>query len=137
MPYKLSSATIANATIVTTAETTVCSVGPYTYDLPVTGAQSNPGQGVTISASVNITASAAATTATLRVRQGSITGPIVGVGEVTPATASVAQDFSIEVLDVSRVPAQSGGVTYFVTVQFAGSSGNSTVNAVEVDVDGN
>lgn len=137
MPNVLSSATTANTTIVTTAETTVCSVGPFTYDLPVTGPQSNPGQGVTINASVNITASAAATSATLRVRQGSITGPIVGVGTVTPATASVAQNFTTEVLDVSRVPAQSGGVTYFVTVQFAGSSGNATVNAVEVDVRGN
>jgi hypothetical protein len=137
MALKVSSTTIANATVVTTAETTACSVGPVVYDLPVTGAQSNAGQGLTITASINATNSAAATAATLRVRQGSIAGPIVGVAETTPATASVAQDFAIEVLDPSRVSAQSGGVTYYVTIQYAGSTGNATVNAVEVDVAGN
>lgn len=137
MPVKLSSRlSPGTVTVTTTAETTVASVGPFVYDLPVGGAQSNPGQGVTITASINATNSAATTTATLRVRQGSITGPIVGVGLVMPATPSVAQEFFIEEFDTSRVPAQSGGVTYFVTIQYAGASGNSTVNECIVDVAG-
>lgn len=136
MPYALSSNTITTTTITTTAESVLCTIGPYTYDQPATGSATAGGQGVRISASANITASAATTSALLRIRQGSIAGPLVGVAQTTPATASVAQNFAIEVLDTSRVPAQSGGVTYYFTIAMVGASGNSTVNAVEVDVDG-
>jgi hypothetical protein len=107
------------------------------YDLPQpTSGSGAGGQGVTITASINATNSAAATTATLRVRQGSSSGPVVGAALTQPATASVAQEFFIEEFDNSRVPAQAGGVQYVVTIQYAGASGNSTVNECVVDVAG-
>lgn len=127
----------STVTVVTTAETVVATMPAIVYDLPAaTTSGGGGGQGVTITASVNATNSAATTTATLRVRQGTLTGPIVGVGLVMPATASVAQEFFIEEFDNSRVPAQSGGVVYVVTIQYAGASGNSTVNECVVDVAG-
>lgn len=127
----------STVTVVTTAETVVATMPAIVYDLPAaTSSGAGAGQGVTITASINATNSAATTTATLRVRQGTLTGPIVGVGLVQPATPSVAQEFFIEEFDSSRVPAQSGGVVYVVTIQYAGASGNSTVNECVVDVAG-
>jgi len=127
----------ATVTAVTTAETVVTTMPAIVYDLPQpTSGAGAGGQGVTITVSVNATNSAASTTATLRVRQGSLTGPIVGVGLVQPATPSVAQEFFIEEFDNSRVPAQAGGVVYVVTIQYAGASGNSTINECVVDVAG-
>jgi hypothetical protein len=127
----------STVTVVTTAETVVATMPAIVYDLPAASSSgAGAGQGVTITASVNATNSAATTTATLRVRQGTLTGPIVGVGLVQPATPSVAQEFFIEEFDNSRVPAQSGGVVYVVTIQYAGATGNSTVNECVVDVAG-
>lgn len=127
----------STVTVVTTAETVVATMPAIVYDLPAaTSSGAGAGQGVTVTASINATNSAATTTATLRVRQGTLTGPIVGVGLVQPATPSVAQEFFIEEFDNSRVPAQSGGVVYVVTIQYAGASGNSTVNECVVDVAG-
>jgi hypothetical protein len=133
LSFRLSPATV---TVVTTAETVVAQVGPFVYDLPVGGAQSNPGQGVSISADMNVTVGAGATAAVLRCRQGSITGPVVGVAWTVPVTASANANLDFEEFDTSRVPAQAGGVTYFVTVSFTGATGNSTVNECEVDVAG-
>lgn len=127
----------STVTVVTTAETVVATMPAIVYDLPQpTSGGGAGGQGVTITASINATNSAASTTATLRVRQGSISGPVVGAALTQPATPSVAQEFFIEEFDNSRVPAQSGGVQYVVTIQYAGSSGNATVNECVVDVAG-
>lgn len=130
---KLSPGTV---TVTTTAETTCGTVGPVVYDLPNTGTATSGGQGVTVSAVINSTNGAGVTAATLRVRQGGLTGPVVGVAQGTIATPSVAQTFTIDELDTSRVSAQSGGLTYFVTIQFTGATGNATINECVISAQG-
>lgn len=143
MPTKISQVNLGSQTVVTTAETVVITTNPYVYDEPnpfVGGEHVGSGQGVTISGIINVVpVGTAATSATVRVRQGSIAGPIVG-GAAGSIVQTVAAGNSIEItyeaVDTSRFCAQSGGGVYVVTIQFTAATGNSTIQPVTVDVEG-
>lgn len=129
-------------TLVTTAETVVATVGPFNT-VTSTGAgsqalntlpqgsasysQAGP-QGVAIVGSLNVTIGTGGTAAVVRVRQGSLTGALVGVAQTATVTAGNVVTLDIGELDGSPV----SPATYVVTVSITGASANSTVNRVVV-----
>jgi hypothetical protein len=125
-------------TVVTTAETVVATVGPFNETAPAgagsqalntlpqgsaTYSQAGP-QGVAVVGSLNITVGTGGTSVTVRVRQGSLTGALVGVAQVATVTAGNVVTLDVGELDASPV----SPATYVVTVAVAGASANSTVN---------
>lgn len=131
---------LTTTTVVTTAETVAVTCTPFLYDFPnpfVGGEHSGAGQGVTVKGIVNINpAGAGSTLVTVRVRQGNLTGPVVG----DPITQTIAATNQAEVtyyaLDTSRFCAANGGGTYVVTVQMTGATGNSTIAYASAEVGG-
>lgn len=143
MATKIVSENLGSQTVVTTAETVVMTTPAYVYDEAnpfVGGEHQGAGQGVTVSGIINVTpVGTGATSATVRVRQGSISGPIVGgaAGTITQnVVAGNSLEITYEAVDTSRFCAQSGGGVYVVTIQFTGATGNSTIQPVTVDVEG-
>lgn len=131
----------ATVTVVTVAETVVLTSAPYYYDQPnpfVGGEHAGAGQGVSISGEMNISALGGSTTgATIRVRQGSIAGPVVGQ-PLTPrvVAADVTDTLFYETEDLTRYPAQAGGGIYVVTIQFTAAAGNATINEATMEIQG-
>lgn len=143
MPIKSANINLGAQTVVTTAETVVLTTAPYVYDMPnpfVGGEHAGAGQGVTINGLVNIAPIGAGTTlGTVRVRQGNLTGPVVGgaAGSITQSlVAGNSAEITYAALDTSRWCAQNGGGVYVVTIQMTGATGNSTVQPVTCDVMG-
>lgn len=121
----------ATVTPVTTAETAVLVTPAFTYDQPT-------GAGVIIDGTLYVSVvGAAATAATVRIRQGNgIAGPVVGVAMVEPVVAASTKTIPFTQLDASRFPAQSGGAQYTVTIQFTAATGNSTVAEATISASG-
>lgn len=114
--------TNAPTSLVTTAETVV-----GTFTIPPLN---NPGgQGVLLSAFVVITTGAAATSITTRIRQGSLTGPVVGAPAAAAVVAATANQCGANsALDgTTDYPV---GQTYVVTVQQGAATGNGTMQYV-------
>jgi hypothetical protein len=118
----------ASVSPVTTAETVVLTSAGYVYDNPnpyVGGEHVGSGQGVRINGIVYFSTTAAGTTAiTVRVRQGSLAGALVGAQITQSVTANTAAVIAFDEIDFSRFPAAEGGGVYVVTVQGVASTGN-------------
>jgi hypothetical protein len=114
---------LAPTSLVTTAETAV-----GTFTIPP---ENNPtGQGIYIEASCIVTTGAAASSLTMRLRQGSgLTGPIVG-GPVTTVcnASSTGQGAQLVTLDQTQV--YPVGQTYTVTMAQNAATGNGTMQSV-------
>lgn len=142
MGIKISQSNVGAQTMTLNAETALMTTSPYVYDNPnpfVGGEHAGTGQGVTISGMFNLTVGTTATTVTVRVRQGTIAGPIVGGAGATLVQTVVAGNnvlIPFEFLDTTRFPAQSGGAVYVVTAQMGAATGNSTVQPITTDVMG-
>jgi len=140
MVNKISQEITGSQTVVNATETVIATTNAYTYDYPqsfVGGEHSGLGQGVTISGVVAVNpVGTSATLATIRVRQGSIAGPVVGVALPETVAAGSQVTLAYEAFDTTRFAAQSGGGVYVVTIQFTAASANSTVIAVTLDVEG-
>lgn len=107
-----------DATLVTTAETVVATL---------TGvATQRPGQVLSFHGEIGITSGVGTTGVTLRVRQDSLTGAVVG--EASPDTLSGAagttETHTIDVAD--NLPGEFSGRTYVLTAQQVGATGNGT-----------
>jgi hypothetical protein len=88
--------------------------------------------GVVVRGNVNITAGTAATSVTVRVRQGSGTGgTAVGNAQVVTVAAGLVYDLAIEVEDTSGPPSAQ----YTITVQQGAATGNGTINQAEIETD--
>jgi hypothetical protein len=114
-----STAEIVVATMTAFNENTPAPSNPSLGNLPNTGAQ-----GVYLGGAINITAVGAAT-ATIRLRQGSLTGALVGVAQVNTLAAGIALGVDICELDPTFVQFPA---IYVVTVQL--STSTATVNRV-------
>jgi hypothetical protein len=140
MPNTVTNTNSVSTTVVTTAETVVLTCAPFTYDFPnpyVGAEHSGAGQGVTVKGIVNVApAGTGATAATVRVRQGSVTGTVVGASLAQTVAAGNSTELTYWAQDTSRFAAQAGGGVYVVTVQFTGATGNSTVTYAAADVGG-
>lgn len=121
--------TLPGTSLPTTTETVIYTTPSF---------QVGPGQvGIAITGTVNITPGTSATGVILRVRQGSITGPVVsGAAPSHAVSAGAAQSISFGVTDMSTFTeaAPSGGA-YVLTAQQVGATGNGAANVVDVEVE--
>lgn len=117
---------VTSATTLTTTTETVAATS-------TTNIENQPGgQGVCINGVVNVTAGTGTTAVTIRVRAGSgITGTVIGNAVVHTLAAAAVANIPFETLDNSA-GALVGTVTYSVTVQQTGASGNGTVNQATI-----
>lgn len=95
------------------------------------------GQGdgaIGITGTINLTPGTAATQCIVRVRQGSLAGPLVGASPVHTVAAGAAQSISFGVTDTTPFTEQPGGGVYVVTVQMTSATGSTTVNVLDVEV---
>lgn len=113
------------ASLVTTAETVVYTTPNLMSGIP----QQLP---VGIEGTINVTPGAAATGITIRVRQGSLAGPIVGQSPLHTVAAAAPQSISFGATD--NTPFLEGGGVYVVTAQQTAATGNGTVNMVDIGV---
>jgi hypothetical protein len=130
MPSRYTVMVTSPVTITTTTETVVATAPAFSYNNPGTS-------GVSISGVINLTMGTAGTGSIIRVRQGSLTGPIVGVSGGTTQTeaAAAVANIPFEVEDTSGFY-QAANSIYVVTVQPVAATGNSTVNQATIEVAG-
>lgn len=104
------------ASLGTTVETVVA-----TYD-PVFAGRALQMGGIELHGVVVVSPGTGATGVTIRVRQGSVTGPLVDQAYVySGMTAGLRYPCPFDVLDTSNAWDAVGGVTYVVTAQQTGS----------------
>lgn len=97
--------------------------------------QTGQGDGlVGITGTVNITPGTSTTAVVLRVRQGGLTGTLVGFSPSHAVAAGAAQSISFGASDASGWTEQAGGGVYVVTAQQTGGAANGTINLVDVEV---
>ncbi|MGH7745251.1 MAG: hypothetical protein ACREQ5_10705 [Candidatus Dormibacteria bacterium] len=87
---------------------------------------------VRIKVSMNITWGSGTTTATFRIRNGSLTGSVIGTAQTVTVTASQLVNYEFDIVDATNVPPSQ--VQYVMTVQSASTTGAATVNLAVIDV---
>lgn len=104
-------------TLTTTTETVV---------MTMPGVSTNgPGDQAFVSGSMAVTAGAAATGITVRVRRGTgITGTVIGTAEIDSVTAATTEPFPFDAFDT---PGDVANQQYVVTAQQVAATGNGTV----------
>lgn len=128
-------------TIVTTAETVIGTLTPFTEnqglaqggagDLRNLQVASSPGaQGVVVSLMGNILVGTGATAVVLRLRANTLTGAIIPTTQTSTVTAGSTASIDGTWLDTTL--SYPAGIQYVVTAQMTGASGNSTVNLAVV-----
>jgi hypothetical protein len=110
----------------TSAETVI-----YTTPAIQTGAGMGP---IGIRVTTSITPGTGTTAIVLRVRQGGLTGPIVGPAFTHTVAAGAVQTMTFATTDNTTFTEQAGGGSYVVTAQQTGGTGNGTTNAVDAEV---
>ena len=109
-------------TVPTTTETVLATIGPFNENQAA-----GFGQGVAFDGNVNLTVGTAGTAATLRVRNGGLTGTLIGSAQTQTVAAGNSVNIPISELDPTLVQV---GVSYVVTVQLTAATANSTANRV-------
>jgi hypothetical protein len=118
----------AGQTITTTTETVVATFAQLQGSSSPTDPTAIVGVPTVVSGTLNITPGIASTAVTVRIRQNSLTGAVVG----TPA--EVDTDIAADPIDVPFEAYDAvGATTYVVTVQQTSATGNGTVNAISGD----
>lgn len=113
-------------TLVTTAETVIGQFG--SLDVPAQPYQALAPVPAVITGVVNVTPGTTTSGVTIRVRQGSISGNVVGVAEADNVVAAVPADIPFEAND------QTGSATgWVITAQQTAATANGTVNLVSAD----
>jgi hypothetical protein len=110
--------TVADTTLVTTAETVVATIAGVS--VPRAGMQ------VELKGHLSITTGTATTGVTLRFRRDSLTGALVGEAEPDTIAAAVGstEPYDYQVMDS---PGEIQGATYVLTAQQVAATGNGTV----------
>lgn len=91
-----------------------------------------PGLSVHLRGWVNLSPDGSATSPSLAVRRGSLTGDVVSPGievDFTPAATFGTMNLDLEVVDV---PGNFAGAIYVLTLELPNAGGPSTVNAVHL-----
>ena len=97
--------------------------------------QTGQGTGtVGVTGTVNITPGTSTTALVIRVRQGSLTGPVVGQAATHTVAAGAAQSISFGSSDTSTFLEQVNGGVYVVTVAQTGGTVAGTTNFVDIEV---
>ena len=137
MADKIFNRVTAVPTPASAVETVIITGAPYVYDQPnsfVGGEHSGAGNGVKLSGIINITPGATTTAGVVRIRQGSLAGPIVGLAQTSALAAGVPQTIAYDEYDTTRYPA--GGGIYVVTLSTTAASAVGTVNVATLATDG-
>jgi hypothetical protein len=137
MADKIFNRVTAVGTPASAVETVIITGLPYVYDNPnpyVGLEHSGPGNGVKLSGIINITPGASTTAGVIRVRQGSLTGAVVGLSQTSALAAGVPQTLTYDEFDTSRYPA-AGGV-YVLTLSTTAATAVGTVNVATLTTDG-
>lgn len=124
-------------TVVTTAETVIATLTPFTENQGLANAgtgdlrnlqvASGPGaQGVLLSLIANCLIGTGATAAVLRLRVNTLTGTIIATTQTLTVVAG--QTVNLDAMWLDAVLSYPNGVQYVVTLQMTGASGNTTVN---------
>lgn len=115
-----------------TTETVVATMTAFNENMPggsgpsLGSTPSLGSQGVYLGGSINLTTAAGVSVATLRVRQGSLTGALVGAAQVVAVAASVT-GIALDIGELDPTLVQTPAV-YVVTIALTGGTG--TVNRV-------
>lgn len=119
-------------TVSAAVETVVATMTPFNENQPGGGAQGFQAvgtvgsQGVVLDANFNLTLGTAGTAVVARIRNGSVTGALVGVALTVPALGSgTTLNVTAYALDPTLVQV---GVVYVFTLQVTGGTGTHTVN---------
>lgn len=125
---------------------------PYTHAVQVTAAaatlavetviatsnilplSSSGGEGYKISGVVNFTEGTNGTAVTLRVRQGTLTGTLVGVGAVHTLAAAAVASIPYSVVDTAAATSPPAGGVYVLTAQQTAATANGTANIATLEV---
>lgn len=120
----------ANVTIVTTAETVVCTLAGVSAQGPQCSVQLRGWAQVTLAAN--------STGVTLRVRRGtSVSGTLVGEANAVTSGITASTNFAGDV-EVTDAPGEVAGQSYVLTVEVTGASANNTAlqGSLEATVQG-
>lgn len=105
-------------TATTTSETLVAFLSAYQVNNP-------SGEGVMLRGTAVFTPGTAATSVTVRLRQGQgTTGSVVGQPFVRAAVAGVANTFAVAALDAFNL---TSNLAYSLTIQFGAATGDSAI----------
>lgn len=113
----------------TTAESVVATMTAFNENTPAgsnLGLATQPGgaQGVYLGGSINLTTAASATLITLRIRQQSLTGALVGVAQAVAVLASTT-GIALDIGELDPTFVQTPAI-YVITAQL--NAGTATVN---------
>ena len=92
----------------------------------------NPGNPVSITGTVNITPGTSTTGITIRIRQGSLTGPVIGVAPLHTVVAGAPQSISFGGTDATTFLESPN--SYVITAQQTAGTVAGTTNMVDVEV---
>jgi hypothetical protein len=112
--------------MITTAETVAVNTPNISYNNAM-------GSGLSISGTVNVLAGAGVTGITLRVKQGGISGGLLGNPTLNTIPAGNTETLVFDVVDLSNY-ASAPGSFYTVTALATGATGNSTINQATIEV---
>lgn len=117
--------------IPSTAEIVIATMTAFNENTPAgsnLGLATQPGgaQGVYLGGSINLTTAASATAITLRVRQQSLTGTLVGLAQVIAIAASTT-GIALDIGELDPTFVQTPAI-YVITAQL--NAGSATVNRV-------
>lgn len=107
----------------------------YTTPSLVVGSATAGSNPILIRGYANITTGTGTTTLTIRVRQGSLTGPLVSAAAAESATAGAVRSFNIGGVDLTDYLASAGGGVYVITAQQTGGTAAGTTNSVFIEVE--
>jgi hypothetical protein len=117
--------------VVNATETIIASMTPFGEYESIGGGDFtiNPvvPQGILLEGTVNITVGTSGVAVVLRVRNGGLTGALVGVAQTTTVVAASLYTISIVELDPTLIQAQA---LYVLTAQVTSGAANSTANRV-------
>jgi len=126
---------ISGASVAAATETVIATMTAFVEreggvagpDLNQTGGSGLGSQGIYLGGSINYLPGTGTTAVIVRVHQGTVTGPIVGVAQTVPAVAGTVMTLDIGELDPTLVQVPA---VYVVSLQQTGGTAVGTVNRV-------
>lgn len=127
MARRVSSYQTADTTLTTTAETVVCTLSTVTTD--------KPGQTINLRGLFTLVTGTNTTALTIRIREDSLTGTVVGEAPVDAVEAAAGSVETHEVYAEHAIGTEVQNKTYVLTVAQTGASANGSVTSASLVAD--
>lgn len=127
MGRNVSSYNTVDTTLVTTAETVVCTLS--------TVSTTKPGQTVKLRGVVTLVTGGSTTALTLRVRADSLTGSVIGEAPVDAVEAAAGSVETHEIYVEDTAPGEVQNKTYVLTVAQTGAAANGSATSASLYAD--